>query len=36
MENEGKKLPATWNSFAQLDEEEKKEVAGLQKRLTNV
>jgi len=26
MENEGKKLPATWKSLARLGEEEKKEA----------
>jgi len=36
MENEGKKLPATWKSFARLEEEEKKEAARLQKLLTDV
>jgi len=35
MESEGKKLPATWKSFARL-EEEKKEAARLKKRLTDV
>ena len=35
MENEGKKLPATWK-FAQLEEEEKKEAARLPKLPTDV
>jgi len=36
MESEGRKLPATWKSFAQLEEEEKKEATCLQKLLTDV
>jgi hypothetical protein len=36
MENEGKKLPATWKSFARLEEEEKKEATRLQKLLTDI
>jgi len=36
MENEGKKLPVKWKSFAQLEEEEKKEAVRLQKLLMDV